>query len=60
MQKIVEFKKKTFWASRLDMNALNEKISSLNKDGWVVKSVVPNSALFGGVISYTLLLELAE
>lgn len=60
MQKIIEFQKKTFWTSRIDMNALNEQISSLNKEGWVIKSVVPNSALFGGVTSYTLLLELAE
>jgi len=60
MQKIIEFQKKTFWASRLDIDALNEQISSLNKEDWVVKSVVPNSALFGGVISYTLLLELKE
>jgi len=42
------------------MVALNEQISTLNKDGWMVLSVVPNSALFGGVISYTLLLELTE
>ncbi len=58
LQRIIEFKKKTFWASSLDVNALNDQISSLNKDGWVVKKVIPNSYFLGGVYSYTLLLEL--
>ena len=60
MQRIIEFKNKTFWSSSLDIDALNEKVSSLNKDGWIVKEVIPNTSFLGGVYSYTLLLELKK
>ena len=60
MQRVIEFKKKNFWSSQIDIHALNEKISALNKDGWVVKSITPNSTFIGIVSSYTLLVELIE
>ena len=60
LQQIIEFKKKNFWASTLDISALNDQVSSLNKDGWVVKEVIPNTSFLGGVYSYTLLIELDE
>lgn len=60
MQKVIEFKKRNFWSSSIDNNALNEKIYALNKDGWVVKSITPNSALMGTVMSYTILIELED
>ncbi|MEW6997474.1 DUF4177 domain-containing protein [Colwelliaceae bacterium BS250] len=59
MQKIIEFKSKNFWSSQVDINSLNNKISELNKDGWVIKSIIPNTTLFGAVISYTLMIELS-
>ena len=60
MQRVIEFKKKNFWSSQIDINALNEKISALNKDGWIIKSITPNSTLIGIVTSYTLLVELVD
>jgi hypothetical protein len=44
----------------VDLNALNEKISQLNKDGWAIKSITPNSSLFGIILSYTILGELID
>jgi hypothetical protein len=44
----------------MDINVLNEKISALNKDGWVIKSIIPNSTFIGIVTSYTLLIELID
>ena len=60
MQRVFEFKKKNFWSSQVDLNALNEKISQLNKDGWAIKSITPNSSLFGIILSYTILVELID
>lgn len=60
LQRVIEFKKKSFWSSQIDINALNEKISTLNKDGWVIKSITPNATFIGIVTSYTLLIELIE
>ncbi|OEY68688.1 hypothetical protein BI198_03220 [Rheinheimera salexigens] len=60
MQKVIEFKKTNFWSSTVDIKLLNEKIASLNQDGWVVKSITSNMSVFGSMISYTLLLELNE
>lgn len=57
MQRVIEFKKKNFWSSKMDINVLNEKISALNNDGWVIKSITPNSTFIGIVTSYTLLVE---
>ena len=59
MQKVIEFKKKGFWSSQVDLNSLNNKISELTKEGWVIKSLTPNTSLFGLVTSYTILIELS-
>lgn len=59
LQKIIEFKSKSFWFSQVDLNSLNTKISALNKDGWVIKSIISNTTIFGAVISYTLMIELS-
>ena len=59
MQKIIEFKHKKFWSSQVDIRSLNNKISELNKDGWKIKSMTSNTTLFGVIISYSLLIELA-
>ncbi|WP_250460227.1 DUF4177 domain-containing protein [Microbulbifer litoralis] len=53
MQKIVEFRKRSFWGSQVDLAALNEKIAGLNRDGWRIRQVGSNRM----VMSYTLLLE---
>lgn len=58
MQKIVEFKKRNFWSSRIDMTLLNEKIEQYNKDGWMVINITPIFTLFGVVSGYTLLIQL--
>lgn len=60
MQKIVEFSRKNFWTSRVDLTWLNEEIFKLNNEGWVVKSMTPNTSFFGVVTSYSLLLELTN
>ncbi|MCW8126665.1 DUF4177 domain-containing protein [Microbulbifer halophilus] len=60
MQKIVEFRKRSFWHSQVDLTALNEKIVELNRDGWRVEQVVNNTNLVGQVMSCTLLLERDE
>ena len=57
MQQVIEYRKLSFWSSRVDMNALNEKIAQLNQDGWHVKSVTPHAGLFGSAAAYTLLIE---
>ncbi|RYV02161.1 hypothetical protein SOPP22_11395 [Shewanella sp. OPT22] len=57
MQKIVEFTNRGFWSSKVGIEALNEKIYQLNNDGWIVKSMVPNTSFGGVVTSYSLLLE---
>jgi hypothetical protein len=56
MQQIIEFKKRSFWTSELNLTELNSIIESLNRDGWKVTSVIPIVSIFG-VHSYTLLLE---
>lgn len=57
MQKIVEFKSLSFWTCQLKLSELDSKVESLNRDGWTLKSVVPNVSIFGSVRSYTLFLE---
>ena len=57
MQQVIQYRKVSFWSSRLDMNALNEKIAQLNQDGWHVTSVIPHVSLFGFLPAYTLLIE---
>ena len=60
MQKIIEFKKRNFWSSQVDINQLNDKIYQLNQDGWRVLTVTANNSYFSGVFSYTLLLEIKD
>jgi len=57
MQRVVEFRKRNFWSSRIDINQLNQKIQQLNKDGWSVVHVSPIFTIFGVVSGYTLLIE---
>lgn len=57
MQQVIQYRKLSFWSSRLDLNALNEKIAQLNQDGWHVKSVIPHVGLLGVLSAYTLLIE---
>jgi len=57
MQKVVEFGKKKFWTSSIDVQELNDKLAQYNAEGWRVASLTPNTAGFGGLISYTILLE---
>ncbi|MBU2886439.1 DUF4177 domain-containing protein [Gilvimarinus agarilyticus] len=57
MQKVIVFRKMSFWTSQPDMLKLNQKIQSLNKDGWKVQSIVPNVSMVGVIRSFTLLLE---
>ncbi|MBO1254995.1 DUF4177 domain-containing protein [Alteromonas sp. 5E99-2] len=59
MQKVIEFKKKGFWSNQVDISSLNNKIDELTKDGWIIKSLTPNTSLFGAVTSYTILIELS-
>ena len=57
MQKVVEFRKRNFWSSRIDVKRLNEKIQQLNQDGWSVIHVAPIFTIFGVVCGYTLLIQ---
>jgi len=56
-QKIIEFRKRTFWVGQLDLAALNRKIFQLNQEGWRLVSVIPNTAFTGAITSYTLFVE---
>ncbi|TPH12884.1 hypothetical protein [Litorilituus lipolyticus] len=60
MQRVLEFKKQSFWSNQIDMKALNEQIASLNQEGWSVKALTANTSFFGRINSYTILLELLE
>ncbi len=56
-QKLVEFGSKGSWSSRVDMDALNEQIAAFNTEGWLVKTVIPNTSFAGTVASYSILFE---
>ncbi len=60
IQKIIEFKSRSFWSSQVDLRKLNETISKLNTDGWKLLQMVPQQQYFGGVTSYHLLVEQSE
>jgi len=57
MQKVLEFKKRNFWSNKVDLDLLNEKITTLNSQGWIVESLCSNTTILGFVISYTLLMK---
>ncbi len=57
MQRVFEYRNRSFWSSRIDLTKLNDKLVELNRDGWTVKSVTPNSTLVGIVLSYTIFME---
>lgn len=58
MQRVIEFKKKSFWLSSVDHEQLNEKIAQLNREGWQVISIATNNTAGGRIHSYSLLVEL--
>ncbi len=60
MQKVVEFKEVSFWTSQPNIRSLNQKIEELNRDGFNVVSVIPNTGFSGRVTSYTLFVETAN
>ena len=57
MQRIVEFKARNFWSSKVDISELNEKIQQYNSEGWRVLQATPISTFAGVVAGYSLLLE---
>lgn len=57
MQRVVVFRKLSFWSSQPDIGKLNEKIAELNRDGWRVMGIAPASGITGMIRSYTLLVE---
>ena len=58
MRKIVVFNKATHWLfGSVDLALLNAQITEIENDGWQVISVSANTHFFGGIVSYTLLIE---
>ena len=57
LQKVIEFKELSFWGSQPDIKKLNEKIESLNRDGWKVVNITSNVNIVGIARSYLLLVE---
>ncbi|MBW8189664.1 hypothetical protein K0504_01335 [Neiella marina] len=55
MQKIVEFKTRTFWSSSIDVDKLNDTIVQYNQQGWLVSQIQPYSNFCGFVCGYVLL-----
>jgi len=61
MKKVVIFSKtKYFWGGEPDIDLLNKQIEDAEKEGWNVTSVTANTSLFGGISSYTILIESSE
>jgi ABC-type amino acid transport substrate-binding protein len=58
MRKIVEFnKRKYFGFGSVDLDALNNQLDEISKDGWELLSINSNTWFNGFVASYTLLIE---
>jgi len=58
MKKVVIFSKtKGFWGGEPDIDLLNKQIEEAENEGWSVISVTANTSLFGGISSYTILIE---
>ncbi len=60
MQKVIEFGRRKFWSSSIDVEKLNETLAQCNAEGWQVNKLSPNTSAFGGLCSYTILLEKSE
>jgi len=58
MKRVIEFKKRNFWSSKLDVDALNERLNELSKDGWQLISIQPVSTFLGVITAYILVIEL--
>ena len=57
MQKIIQFTKRNFWSSQIDVRAMNQKLMELTKRGCRVESLIPTSNIFGNITCYTVLLD---
>jgi hypothetical protein len=58
MKKVVIFnKKKNFWSDGPDLDLLNTQIQEIENDGWELLSVTANTHLFGGISSFTIVIE---
>lgn len=57
MQKLIEFRAKNFWSSKIDTAQLNKRIAEYNQEGWTVTQVSPLTTFSGFVSGYALLLE---
>ncbi|WP_158770296.1 hypothetical protein [Paraglaciecola sp. L1A13] len=58
MRKIVEFSKRKYMGfGSVDLDALNNQLDDIAKEGWVVVSMNSNTWFSGFVVSYTLLIE---
>jgi hypothetical protein len=61
MKKVVIFnKKKSFWSDGPDLELLNIQIQEMESDGWELVLVTANTHLFGGISSFTLVIESPE
>lgn len=58
MRKVVEFnKRKYFGFGSVDLDALNNQLDEIGRDGWELISINSNTWFNGFVVSYTLLIE---
>ena len=58
MRKVVEFNKRPYWGlGSVDLDALNNQLDEIAKEGWKLISITPNTWITGFVVSYTLLIE---
>jgi translation elongation factor EF-1beta len=57
MVKVVEFKKRNFWSSSIDIEMLNNKIKTYEASGWKIIQIQPVTAFGGAVTAFYLLLE---
>ena len=58
MRRVVEFSKRKYWGfGGVDLDALNNQLDEIKKDGWELVSINSNTWFNGFVVSYTLLIE---
>ncbi|WP_394203934.1 hypothetical protein [Shewanella waksmanii] len=61
MRKVVVFDKvKHGLFGEVDLDLLNMQITEMEKEGWALVSVTANTHFFGGITSFTLLVESVE